>query len=299
MPQRIYDVAALDDLGAVGMQQIEVEGTKILLIRDSDTVSAIGATCPHAGGPLTEGVLHGSRVICPWHKAAFCARTGAVLAPPAIDPVPRFDVRVEGSRVMVALPEIAPSRATPPHDERCFVIAGAGAAGAVAAQTLREAGFGGRIVMLDRENRVPYDRTVLSKYALSGEPGAEKTPLQVQSFYKSHKIERRTAEIVRLDAASRRIECADGKVLHYDAALLATGCTPRRPDIPGMHLKNVFALRSRADADAILAQAERSERTVILGASFVGMEVAASRAGDLTSRRHRPSPFLAARACEP
>ena len=156
------------------------------------------------------------------------------------------------------------------------MIAGAGAAGAVAAQTLREAGFGGRIVMLDRENRVPYDRTVLSKYALSGEPGAEKTPLQVQSFYKSHKIERRTAEIVRLDAASRRIECADGIVLHYDTALLATGCTPRRPDIPGMHLNNVFALRCRADADAILAQAERIERAVILGASFIGMEVAAS-----------------------
>ena len=75
MPQRIYDVAALDDLGTAGMRQIEVEGSKILLIRDSDTVSAIGATCPHAGGPLAEGLLHGRRVICPWHKAAFCART--------------------------------------------------------------------------------------------------------------------------------------------------------------------------------------------------------------------------------
>jgi NAD(P)H-nitrite reductase large subunit len=130
--------------------------------------------------------------------------------------------------------------------------------------------------MLDRENRVPYDRTLLSKYHLSGQPGAEKTPLQSQAFYQQHGIERRTADVETLDARARTIHCADGSVLIYDAALLATGATPSLPHLPGAHLGNVFLLRSKADADAILLQAERSERAVILGASFIGMEVAAS-----------------------
>jgi NADPH-dependent 2,4-dienoyl-CoA reductase/sulfur reductase-like enzyme len=171
---------------------------------------------------------------------------------------------------------------------------GAGAAGAMAAQTLRQAGFGGRVVMLDRENRVPYDRTLLSKYHLSGEPGAEKTPLQSQSFYKQHAIERRTAEVETLDAATRTIHCTDGSTLHYDAALLATGATPSLPPLPGAHLENVFLLRTKRDADAILAQAERSERAVILGASFIGMEVAASlreRGLDVTVVGMESAPF--------
>jgi len=146
----------------------------------------------------------------------------------------------------------------------------------VAAQTLREAGFTGRVVMLDPANRVPYDRTVLSKYALSGQKGAEKSPLQTQAFYREHGIERRTAEVTRIDAPARRIICADGSVLAYDAALLATGGTPAHPSMPGAGLGHVYTLRSRADADAILEQAERSTRAVILGASFIGMEVAAS-----------------------
>jgi NADPH-dependent 2,4-dienoyl-CoA reductase/sulfur reductase-like enzyme len=111
---------------------------------------------------------------------------------------------------------------------------------------------------------------------LSGQPGAEKSPLQSQSFYKERAIERRTAEVEILDARTKTIHCADGTTLAYDAALLATGAAPSLPQLPGAHLGNVFLLRSRKDADAILAQAERSERAVILGASFIGMEVAAS-----------------------
>ena len=141
---------------------------------------------------------------------------------------------------------------------------------------MREAGFTGRVVILDPANRVPYDRTVLSKYALSGQKGAEKSPLQTQAFYREHGIERRTAEVTRIDAPARRIICADGSVLAYDAALLATGGTPAHPSMPGAGLGHVYTLRSRADADAILEQAERSTRAVILGASFIGMEVAAS-----------------------
>jgi apoptosis-inducing factor 3 len=271
-----HDVAALTDLSDEGMRSVEVGPEKILLIRDDQTVHAIGATCPHAGAPLEQGIRSGNRIVCPWHKATFCIHTGALLEPPAVDRIPRYNARIEGQRILVSVEPDPPMRPTPPADQRVFAIIGAGAAGALAAQTLRETGCNGRIVMLDRDNRVPYDRTVLSKYVLSGAPNAEKSPLQSQAWYRQHRIERRTAEVTTLDATQKRIECADGFALRYDAALLATGAAPRLPKLPGAHLQNVFLLRSRQDADAILAQAERSERAVVLGASFIGMEVAAS-----------------------
>lgn len=296
MAQHEVDVAALEAIEPGGMLQADMDGEKVLLVRDGDAVHAVGALCPHAGGPLAQGVRNGGRVVCPWHKAAFCIRTGAVLDPPALDALPRYDVRVDAGRVLLAKPAPAPAPASPPaaSDARCFVIVGAGAAGAVAAQTLREEGFTGRVVMLDAANLVPYDRTVLSKYALSGRKGAEKSPLQTQAFYREHGIERRTAEVVRIDAQARRIVCADGSVVGYDAALLATGGAPVLPSLPGAGLGHVYTLRSRDDADAILQQAERSACAVVLGASFIGMEVAASlreRGLDVTVVGKEAAPF--------
>ena len=274
MPQ--HDVAALADLADGGMLAVEAGDEKILLTRAGATVHAVGASCPHAGAPLEQGVRNGERIVCPWHKATFCLRTGALLEPPAVDNLPRYDVRIEAGRIVVTVPAAGAEQAVLPPDRRIFAIVGAGGAGAVAAQTLREAGYNGRIVMLDEHNRVPYDRTVLSKYFLSGERNAEKSPLQSQSFYRQHRIERRTARVTRLDAERKTLDCGDGFSLTYDACLVATGGAPVRPEIPGATLGNVFVLRNRADADAILAQAERSERAVVLGASFIGMEVAAA-----------------------
>lgn len=292
MPE--HDVAALTDLPDGGIRAVQVEDSEILLIRDGQTIHAIGATCPHAGAPLEQGIRNGDRIVCPWHKATFCIRTGALLEPPAVDNLPRYDVRIDGQRILLTVPATEPAKPTLPPDPRTFAIIGAGAAGALAAQTLRQAGFNGRVVMLDRDKRVPYDRTVLSKYFLSGEPNAEKSPLQSQSFYRENRIERRTAEVTRLDATQRRIDCADGTSLTYDAALLATGAAPILPKLSGADLNNVFLLRSRTDADAILAQAERSQRAVILGTSFIGMEVAASlreRGLDVTVVGKETAPF--------
>jgi NADPH-dependent 2,4-dienoyl-CoA reductase/sulfur reductase-like enzyme len=135
---------------------------------------------------------------------------------------------------------------------------------------------------------------VLSKYFLSGEANAEKSPLQSQAFYRQHRVERRTEQVTKLDAASKTIDCSSGFSFAYDTALLATGAAPIQPHIPCATLTNVFTLRSRSDADAILAQAERSERAVVLGASFIGMEVAASlreRGLDVTVIGKETAPF--------
>ncbi len=187
MAQHEHDVTALEAIEAGQMRVVEIEGQSVLLVRDGEYVHALGANCPHAGGPLAEGVRCGDRLVCPWHKATFSLRTGAVLEPPAMDPLPRHQARIANGRVLVTLAEVT-LREAASGDDRCFVIVGAGAAGAVAAQTLREAGFGGRVLMLDRDNRVPYDRTILSKYVLSGEKGGEKSPLQSQSFYRDQRI---------------------------------------------------------------------------------------------------------------
>jgi apoptosis-inducing factor 3 len=276
MPQ--HDVAAFADLPDAGLHRIERDGQKILLIRDADTVQAIGAECPHAGAPLDEGLLHAERIICPWHKAAFCIRSGAVLDPPAVDPLPRYPVEIKQGRVLVDTDPIQSPTPVQPSDTRHFVIIGGGGAGAVAAQTLREVGFTGRITMLDQGGDVPYDRTLLSKYVLSGEEGSEKTPLQTPDFYRQHSIDRVTAQVAGLDPAAHSITCADSTAISYDAALLATGATPVKPDLPGVERGNVFLLRDRRDADAILAPVLRqdSRRVVVLGTSFIGMEVAAS-----------------------
>ena len=289
-----HEVASLDDLAPGSMKQVQAGEEAVLLVRVGDTVHAVSAKCPHAGAPLAEGVLSGTRIICPWHKATFCARTGELLEPPAVDDLQHYETRIDGNRIFVSPGSKTEPAATSKNDTRLFVIAGAGAAGALAAQTLRQEGFTGRILMLDSANRVPYDRTILSKYALSGEKGAEKSPLQSQAFYRDNHIERRKAEITGIDAPNRTITCADGEVFHYDKALLATGALPTKPDLPGAELGGVFTLRSIADADAILRRAEQSERAVILGASFIGMEVAASlreRGLDVTVVGQEKTPF--------
>jgi NADPH-dependent 2,4-dienoyl-CoA reductase/sulfur reductase-like enzyme/nitrite reductase/ring-hydroxylating ferredoxin subunit len=272
----LWDVAAVAAIAEGGMLGVEAGETKLLLLRSGAAVSAVGGTCPHAGASLAEGVRCGERIICPWHKASFDLRSGALVEPPAVDPLPSFPIRIENGRVLVSLqPNPAPAIEAG-RDDRCFVIIGAGAAGQSAAQTLREDGFAGRLMLVSQEPELPYDRTVLSKYRLSGEPGAEKTPLQDASFYERHRITRMTATVTAVDAPAATLHFENGTALAYDAALLATGGTPNAPNFPGADLDGVFLLRTPGDADAILARAKPTRRAVIIGGGFIGMEAAAS-----------------------
>ena len=279
MPQE-YDVLAEEELAEGAMQGVEAGGQTVLLARVGGEVHAMGGTCPHAGGPLADGVLHGDVVTCPWHKAAFHVKTGRCTEPPAVDDLPRFAVRVADGRIRVtagdepAMVERA-ARATG-QDARCMVIVGAGAAGAVAAQTLREEGFGGRVVMIGQEDRLPYDRTVLSKYTLGGTEGKEKTPLQDAGFYARHQIERVVGQVGSVDADARTVTVSGRDPIAYDAALVATGGEPRTLKVPGGDLPGVFTLRTQADAEAIVAKAGAARHAVVAGAGFIGMEAAAS-----------------------
>ena len=159
---REIDVGKVDELQDGEMKGVEIEGLKILLIRLGGEFYAIGGECSHYGATLAEGVLHGEEVTCPWHQARYLAKTGDLLNPPALDGMARFEVRLEGDRVLLILPE-EPSGTRRPSltkyraqaDKRTFIIIGGGAAGNAAAQKLRQEGFQGRLVLISKESRLP------------------------------------------------------------------------------------------------------------------------------------------------
>ena len=257
---------------------IELGDTKILLIRDGDMVRAFGAECPHAGAPLGEGAVCDGRIICPWHKASFSLRDGALLEPPALEGLTRYPVTVEGGAVLVSSDPMPRTPCPNTTDARTMLIVGAGAAGTAAACALREFGFAGRIVLLGHEPGAPYDRTALSKFVLQGAMQPDTAPtLREDSFYADQQIERLHDEAVALDPAARTVAPAGGGSIGYDSVLIATGGLPRAPDVPGGELPHVHVLRTREDAAAILAGLrDKSTPVVIVGSGFIGLEAASA-----------------------
>jgi len=274
-------VANVNDLQDGQMQQVCVGETEVLLVRLDGNFHAVAAHCTHYKAPLAEGVLSGNHVICPWHNACFSVVTGDQQEPPGLDSLPRYQVRIEGENIIVSVPEALglriPSMAqyNLEADGRTFVILGAGAAGAHAAETLRQAGYQGRIIMVTGENKLPYDRTLLSKDYFIGQVSREQVPLRSSEFYKEHNIEvLLNKQAVSVVPTAKTITFKDGDLLNYDALLLATGGKPRQLNIPGSDLQNLFTLRSFEDTERILAGAKKGAQAVVIGSSFIGMEAA-------------------------
>jgi 3-phenylpropionate/trans-cinnamate dioxygenase ferredoxin reductase component len=161
--------------------------------------------------------------------------------------------------------------------EQTFVIVGASLAGAKAAETLRAEGFEGRLVMIGAEAERPYERPPLSKDYLRGEVGREKVYVHPEGFYAEQRIELRLGQTaVRLDASAHELTLEDGGQLRYDRLLLATGAAPRQLRIPGNDLDGVLFLRSVEDSDVLREKLDRGGRVVVVGAGWIGAEVAAS-----------------------
>lgn len=264
-------------------------GEAVMLARVGGDFFAIGASCSHYGGPLAEGLLVGDTVRCPWHHACFSLRTGEALRAPALSPVASWRVERRGDAVVVTEKiERDPLAATYPCKEqaaatpRSVLIIGAGAAGSAAAEMLRRCGFAGTVTLLDQEPDSPYDRPNLSKDYLAGNAPEEWIPLRPSGFYAEHDIQIVRARAIRLDAASRTVDVENAGVISFDRCLLATGAEPVRLDIPGMKQPHVHTLRSLADSRAIVAAAKEKPKAVVIGASFIGLEAAASlRARDI------------------
>ena len=161
--------------------------------------------------------------------------------------------------------------------DRTFVIVGASLTGAKAAETLRAEGFDERVVLIGAEDERPYERPPLSKDYLRGEVDRETVYVHPEGFYAEHDIELRLGRsAVSLNAAGSELTLDDGERLRYDRLLLATGAEPRRLSIPGGDLDGVLYLRSVADSDALRARLDRGGAVVVIGAGWIGAEVAAS-----------------------
>jgi NADPH-dependent 2,4-dienoyl-CoA reductase/sulfur reductase-like enzyme/nitrite reductase/ring-hydroxylating ferredoxin subunit len=276
------------------------EGEAVLLARRGNEIFAIGATCSHYGGPLAEGLLVEDTVRCPWHHACFSLRTGEPVGAPALNPVACWKVERNGDRVRVTTKtdrdplapsaeakrgvtrtrakqhaaRVAAASAQPPDN---IVIIGAGAAGNASAEMLRRLGYTGRITMLDAEPDSPYDRPNLSKDYLAGNAPEEWIPIRPPGFHAEHNIDLvHDVQVSGIDLAKREVQLTSGKTYGYDRLLLATGAEPVRLPIPGASRPNVYYLRSLADSRAIIAKAKDAKRAVVIGASFIGLEVAAS-----------------------
>lgn len=265
---------------------VTVDGVEIVLARVGDEVFAVGGRCVHYGAPLAEGVLHGRRLICPWHHAVFDVTTGRQKEPPGCGALHRFKTRVaEDGNVRVTVPAAAgeheePAFAEPaPGEAAPMVVLGGGAAGTSAVEALRASGYAGRLVLVAAEAALPYDRTLLSKEVLQGaEPPAPVT-LHEQAFYDRLGVELRLdAKVRRVDAAGRVVELEGGERIPYEACLVATGGEAKRLDVPGAGLDGVVTLRTREDAERLAERAGRARRVVVVGNSFIALECAASLA---------------------
>ena len=274
---------ALSDLRDGGMLAGHVGEEAVILVRRGEEIFAVGATCTHYGGPLAEGLLVEDTVRCPWHHACFSLRTGEALRAPAFDPIPCWGVEQRDGRIFVRDKLAPPARRSAPAKPAAgavperIVIIGGGAAGFAAAERLRREGYAGSLTLLSADDAAPYDRPNLSKDYLAGTASEEWIPLRPEGFYAENGIELRLGTTVAaIDPAGRRVVLAGGGELPFDRLLLATGAEPVRPPIPGADGPQVRTLRSLRDSRALISAAGAARRAVLIGAGFIGLEVAAS-----------------------
>jgi apoptosis-inducing factor 3 len=254
------------------------EGEHVLLARRGDEVFAVGAACTHYGALLTDGILVDDTVRCPWHHACFSLRTGEALTAPAFKPLPCWQVERKGDIVRLAARKPVPvPHPAPAQAPDSIVVIGAGAAGTAAVDMLRREGYRGAITLIGAEPNPPVDRPNLSKEYLAGSMPEDWLWLMPEAYYRDHDIELIAGVAATAIAASQRqVKLADGRALRYGALLLATGAEPVRLTIPGADLPHVHYLRSLPDSRALIASATNAKRAVVIGASFIGLEAAAS-----------------------
>jgi NADPH-dependent 2,4-dienoyl-CoA reductase/sulfur reductase-like enzyme/nitrite reductase/ring-hydroxylating ferredoxin subunit len=259
-----------------------VEDEEVLLIRNDAKLFAIAAHCTHYHGPLADGIVVGETVRCPWHHACFDLNSGEAVRAPALSPVDCWNVEERDGKIFVKEKRKAPKPQSAPSARTTgrMVIIGGGAAGFAAAEMLRRRGFRDSIVMLSNDAAPPVDRPNLSKDYLAGSAPKDWLPLRPDAFYRENDIALQLdTEVLGIDVKSREVLVADGKAVPYDGLLLATGAAPVRLSIPGAEQPHVYTLRSLADCQAIIDAAANARRALVIGASFIGLEVAASLRG--------------------
>lgn len=234
------------------------------------------------GAPLVKGVLTTEgRLTCPWHGACFNAKTGDVEDSPALDSLPTFKVAERDGAVYLTGEEatIKAGRRKPKlcasvkqDVDRVLVVGGgSGAVGLV--EELREQGYQGQVTVVSKEGYLPIDRPKLSKALLTD---LSKLQLRDLEWYRSGNVEFVEDEVTGVNFSSKTVSTKNGQTLPYGKLVLAPGGTPRTLPLPGFKvLGNIFVLRSVHDTRKIVdAIGSKGKKIVIVGSSFIGMEVA-------------------------
>ena len=266
-----------------GMVLGQVDGEDVILARRGDQFYAVGAYCTHYHGPLSDGLLVGDTVRCPWHHACFSLRTGEALRAPAFDPVSCWRVERNGDTVYVREKLTANGSkrgivsGTSASQPQSVVIVGGGAAALAAADMLRRECYPGALTIISADDSAPYDRPNLSKDFLAGTAQDDWIPLRAPEFYSERKIDIvLRSRVSSLDLRGKRVHLESGKSYPYGALLLATGADPIKLHIEGANDSQIHYLRSFTDSRAIVARAGAARSVLVVGAGFIGLEVAAS-----------------------
>jgi len=271
---------AVDSIPRDGMIVGRVGDKEVLLARTGDRFHAVGAYCTHYHGSLVDGLIVGNTVRCPLHHACFSLETGDALRAPALDPIACWRVERQGDTVFVrekiSQPIPAPASASSAHPAS-IVIVGGGAAGLAAADMLRRDGYEGPLTIISADADPPVDRPNLSKDFLAGEAQDDWIPLWPADLYAERRVDLVLGSpVASIDPAARKVRLENGTERDFGALLIATGADPVRLPIPGADSAPVHYLRSFGDSRAIVARAEKAKHAVVVGASFIGLEVTAA-----------------------
>ncbi len=277
---------------------VKLGDDEILLIHTAEgTLHAVESKCPHAGAPLVEGAVCHGRLVCPWHMGTFALNgdglpEGTVIEPPPLRSLRHYATTIDGDSILLNgqplnSPSLAHYNDTAPalaasEDKRHIITIGGGAASAAAVCALRQGGFTGRLSVIDPVSDEPLDRTALSKMALAGKKPLDKLPLWSPDEAAKLQVERVQGAVTTLDGEAGTLRLADGRELHFDAALLAPGGKPKKPGLPGEALPHVFTIRHAADVAgiaALLGEQADNKKAILLGDSFIAFEAASALKG--------------------
>jgi NADPH-dependent 2,4-dienoyl-CoA reductase/sulfur reductase-like enzyme/nitrite reductase/ring-hydroxylating ferredoxin subunit len=274
---------AIEALADGAIVKGRVGGEDAILVRRGQDYFAVGGLCTHYHAPLADGLVVDDTIRCPMHHACFSLRTGEALYAPALDPIATWRVEVALGKAYVrekldppkpqsGTPGVASSKAP-----RSVVIVGGGAAGLAAADMLRREGYSGPVTMVSADDVAPYDRPNVSKDYLAGTAPEAWMPLRDAQYYVDRQIDLVLNEqVTAIDPTRRVVRLASSREIDYGALLLATGADPIRLPIPATAGARIFTLRTLADARAIIAAMAQTRTAVVVGSSFIGLEVAAS-----------------------
>ena len=240
---------------------------------------AVGARCTHYRGHLADGLVVGQTIRCPLHHACFSLETGEALRAPALDPIACWKVEQRDGKVFVREKLAKTSTPSPAlkQNPSSVVIVGGGAAGHAAADMLRREGYANPVTIISSDQDAPVDRPNLSKDYLAGEAQDDWIPMWPPELYEERHVELVLGtRVASIDPAARTISLENGTRREYGALLLATGADPVRLPVPGNNKDQILYLRTFADSRAIVERTKGASRVVVVGASFIGLEVSAS-----------------------